>query len=134
VAQKKLPSSCEHKRPLIEPGHPALSVRRQCELLGLSRSSLDYEPGGEAAEDLRLMRRIDERSTACPFYGSRRTTVWLTEQGERTPCGSLSRGRFTASGLAACSEKVSRRSAPGIAASGPLSGPLSALTGSCDFP
>jgi putative transposase len=51
-------------------------------LLGLSRSSLYYEPGGEAAEDLRLMRRIDERYTACPFYGSRRMTVWLNEQGE----------------------------------------------------
>jgi putative transposase len=59
-----------------------LSVRRQCELLGLSRSSLYYEPGGEAAEDLRLMRLIDERYTARPFYGSRRMTVWLNEQGE----------------------------------------------------
>jgi putative transposase len=59
-----------------------LSVRRQCELLGLSRSSLYYESGGEAAEDLRLMRRIDEQYTACPFYGSRRMTAWLVEQGE----------------------------------------------------
>jgi putative transposase len=67
---------------LVDPGHPALSVRRQCELLGLSRSSLYYEPGGEAAEDLRLMRRIDEQYTACPFYGSRRMAAWLVEQGE----------------------------------------------------
>ncbi len=59
-----------------------MSVRRQCELLGLSRSSLYYEPGGEVAEDLRLMRRIDEQYTACPFYGSRRITAWLVEQGE----------------------------------------------------
>jgi putative transposase len=59
-----------------------LSVRRQCELLGLSRSSLYYEPAGEASEDLRLMRLIDEQYTARPFYGSRRMTVWLTEQGE----------------------------------------------------
>jgi len=59
-----------------------LSVRRQCELLGLSRSSLYYEPGGEVAEDLRLMRLIDEQYTARPFYGSRRMTVWLNEQGE----------------------------------------------------
>ena len=59
-----------------------MSVRRQCELLGLSRSSLYYEPAGETSEDLRLMRLIDERYTACPFYGSRRMTVWLTEQGE----------------------------------------------------
>ncbi len=57
-------------------------MRRQCELLGLSRSTLYYEPAGETSEDLRLMRLIDERYTACPFYGSRRMTVWLTEQGE----------------------------------------------------
>jgi putative transposase len=59
-----------------------LSVRRQCELLGLSRSGLSYEPAGESAENLRLMRRIDEQSTACPFYGSRRMTEWLIQQGE----------------------------------------------------
>jgi putative transposase len=69
-------------RALIEPSHPALSVRRQCELLGLSRSSLYYEPVGETSEDLRLMRRIDEQYTACPFYGSRRMTAWLEKQGE----------------------------------------------------
>ena len=57
-------------------------MRRQCELLGLSRSSLYYEPAGETAEDLRLMRLIDEQYTARPFYGSRRMTIWLTEQGE----------------------------------------------------
>jgi putative transposase len=77
-----LPSSREHERTLIEVGHPALSVRRQCELLGLSRSSLYYEPAGETAENLRLMRRIDEQYTARPFYGSRRMTRWLIEQGE----------------------------------------------------
>jgi len=59
-----------------------LSVRRQCELLGLSRSSPYYRPGGEAAEDLRLMRLIDGQYTACPFYGSRRMTAWLVAQGE----------------------------------------------------
>jgi putative transposase len=70
------------RRLLIEPQHPALSVRRQCELLGLNRSGLYYEPIGETAENLRLMRRIDEQYTACPFYGSRRMTAWLVEQGE----------------------------------------------------
>ena len=59
-----------------------MSVRRQCELLELSRSSLYYQPGGGTAEELRLMRKIDEQYTACPFYGSRRMTVWLTDQGE----------------------------------------------------
>jgi putative transposase len=52
---------------LIDVGHAALRVRRQCELLGLNRSSLYYEPAVETAENLRLMRRIDEQYTACPF-------------------------------------------------------------------
>ena len=80
--KKKLPSSCEHKRPLVDPGHPDLSVRRQCELLGLSRSSRYYEPTGEAAGGLRLMRLIDAQYTARPFYGSRRMTIRLNERGE----------------------------------------------------
>lgn len=67
---------------MIEAGHPALSVRRQCELLGLSRSRLYYGPAGESAEDLRLMRLIDEQYTARPFYGSRRMAAWLAGRGE----------------------------------------------------
>ena len=68
---------------LIEPGHPALSVRRQCALLGLSRSSLYYEPAAETEENLRLMGLIDREYTAHPFLGSRKLTRWLIEQGER---------------------------------------------------
>ena len=59
-----------------------MSVRRQCLLLGLNRSSLYYEPVAETAENLRLMRRIDEQYTAYPFYGSRKMTNWLVQQGE----------------------------------------------------
>ncbi|WP_390877855.1 IS3 family transposase [Tautonia rosea] len=80
--KKKAAAFMEQKRLLIEPGHPALSVRRQCELIGLNRSSLYYEPAGETAEDLRLMRLIDEQYTAYPFYGSRRMTRWLIDHGE----------------------------------------------------
>jgi putative transposase len=70
------------KRPLVEPEHPELSVRRQCELLGLSRSSLYYEPAQETAANLRLMRLIDEEYTAHPCYGSRKMTQWLQARGE----------------------------------------------------
>ena len=80
--KKKLPHSAERLRPLIEVGHAELSVRRQCELLGLCRSSLYYEPAGETAENLRLMRLIDEEYTAHPFFGSRQLTSWLIRQGE----------------------------------------------------
>jgi putative transposase len=57
-------------------------VRRQCELLGLCRSSLYYQPAAESGENLRLMRLLDEEYTAHPFLGSRRLTAWLVEQGE----------------------------------------------------
>jgi putative transposase len=67
---------------LIDVDHPELSVRRQCALLGLSRSSLYYEAAPESVENLRLMRLLDEEYTAHPFYGSRRLTKWLTQQGE----------------------------------------------------
>jgi putative transposase len=46
--------------------------------LGLCRSGLYYEPAPETAENLRLMRLIDEQYTAHPCYGSRRMTQWLT--------------------------------------------------------
>jgi putative transposase len=67
---------------LIEPDHPALSVRRQCELLGLNRSSVYYQPATEPADNLRLMRLIDQEYTAHPFSGSRKLTRWLVQQGE----------------------------------------------------
>ncbi len=67
---------------LVEVDHPELSVRHQCELLGLNRSTFYYEPTGASPEDLRLMRLIDEQYTAHPFYGSRKMTEWLTRQGE----------------------------------------------------
>jgi putative transposase len=69
-------------RPLVEPGQAALSIRRQCDLLGLARASFYYEPATETAENLRLMRLLDEQYTACPFYGSRRLTAWLVAHGE----------------------------------------------------
>lgn len=71
------------KRALIEPSATTLSLRRQCALLGLNRSSW-YTPGpasGESEENLRLMHRIDELYTACPFYGSRKLTAVLRREG-----------------------------------------------------
>lgn len=67
---------------LIEPKHPRLSLRRQCELLGLNRSTWYYEAALETAANLALMRRIDEQYLRTPFYGSRRMTAWLRRAGE----------------------------------------------------
>jgi putative transposase len=66
---------------LVEPGHATLSVRRQCELLGLSRSAWYYEPAAESAENLGLMRLIDEEYLRHPFLGRRRMTLWLRSRG-----------------------------------------------------
>jgi putative transposase len=76
-----LPGSIEVRRQLIEPGHACLSVRQQCELVGLSRASYYYEPAAETAENLALMRQIDEVYTKWPFFGSRRMALWLGQQG-----------------------------------------------------
>jgi putative transposase len=58
-----------------------LSLRRQCELLGVSRSGFYYEPAAESAENLALMRRLDELHLGWPAYGSRRLTVLLQREG-----------------------------------------------------
>ena len=58
-----------------------MSVRRQCQLVGLGRATYYREPTGESADNLALMRLIDEQYTACPFYGSRRITRWLARDG-----------------------------------------------------
>ena len=69
------------KRALLEPEHPPLSFRRQCTLLGLARSGVYYQPVGNRAQDLQLMRLLDEQYTATPFDGVRRMTAWLRHQG-----------------------------------------------------
>ena len=71
------------KRAWIEPGHPELSIVEQCDLLGLPRSSYYYEPMPESAENLRLMRLIDEQYLETPYYGSRRMTQHLVRAGEQ---------------------------------------------------
>ena len=66
----------------MERPHPDLSVSRQCALLHVPRSSAYYTPNTtESAENLALMRLIDEQYLCTPFYGYPRMTVWLNEQG-----------------------------------------------------
>ena len=64
---------------MIEPEGP-LSLSRQCVVLGVSRSSLYYRPKGESAENLALMRRMDELHMD-PFYGSRQMMRHLRREG-----------------------------------------------------
>jgi putative transposase len=69
------------KRKLIEADNSKISLRRQCQLLGLHRSGLYYQPSAESADNLELMKLIDEQYTRTPFYGVRRMTAWLNQQG-----------------------------------------------------
>ena len=64
----------------MEWDHETLSIRRQCELLGLNRSTLYYCGVGVSEEDLQLMRLIDEQFSRRPIYGSRRLVIWLASQ------------------------------------------------------
>ena len=59
----------------MEPEHPELSIVRQCELLGLARSTFYCSPAWESEENLRLLRQLDELYLERPFFGSRRMAV-----------------------------------------------------------
>jgi putative transposase len=58
-----------------------LSVARQCELVGLPRSSWYYRAVPPRALTQELLDRLDEQYTRTPFYGSRRMTAWLRSEG-----------------------------------------------------
>lgn len=66
---------------LIDPLHQHISISRQCQLLGVSRSGYYYEPRPVSEEELGLMRKIDEIYTEMPFYGSPKITKTLHRQG-----------------------------------------------------
>jgi len=73
--------SVPERRAMVERPGENLSVRRQCALLNLARSGV-YRPGPVAgADDLALMRRIDELHLKRPFYGSRRMAFELNQAG-----------------------------------------------------
>lgn len=65
--------------------HPKLSVRRQCTLLSLARSTLYYQPCGESAETLKFMELIDEQFLKTPWYGSRQMARHMQREGHK--CG-----------------------------------------------
>lgn len=65
---------------LIEPAKENISIVRQCQLLGVNRSSYYYEPVPVDPEDISLMRRIDEIYTQFPYYGAPRITARLSRE------------------------------------------------------
>ena len=65
---------------LVEKDHPKLSLRAQCKLLGMTRSTLDYKPVPESDEDLRIMRIMDETYLIDPCIGPRRLVKLLERE------------------------------------------------------
>ena len=69
------------KQTAVEPAHKQLSIHRQCELVGLCRSSYYRQPAAESEKNLELMKLIDEIYTKYPFFGSRKMRDYLNRQG-----------------------------------------------------
>jgi putative transposase len=80
-SKKNLVCSATQKRLLVDTKQPKISVVRQCHLLGLSHSSLYYQPAPISAESLTLMRLLDEEYTRHPFLGVIKLTDWLKKRG-----------------------------------------------------
>jgi putative transposase len=81
VAQKKVRHFALQQRRQLIGAKSKLSISKQCELLGVGRSSWYYRPREESAENLALMRAVDALYTRWPFYGVRRMTLALQKQG-----------------------------------------------------
>ncbi len=79
--KKNLDLTVEQKRKVVEPCHNEITIWRQCELLGLGRSSLYYKPSGESQYNEQLMKMLDEQYIETPFYGIDKMTEWLHRQG-----------------------------------------------------
>jgi len=65
---------------MIERG-AAMTVKRQAQLLELSRASVYYQPRPVSEQDLLLMRRIDELHLEAPYYGARKLAAQLRREG-----------------------------------------------------
>ena len=69
------------KRLLIDPNHPYLTIKDQCEALGLNRSTYYYKPIPESEENIHLMKLIEELHYKLPEYGYRKIHIELRRLG-----------------------------------------------------
>ena len=82
LAQKKIRSARPVDRiALIDKDDPDVSIRTQCQLLGITRSRLYYEPVPEPPETKRIMDTLDEIYMLRPFFGVRRMKDELNDRG-----------------------------------------------------
>jgi putative transposase len=75
--------SSKQKKQMVEPETREPSISRQCQLLGLNRSSFYYQPRPVKPDDLELMRLIDEQYLKTPTYGSRSMARHFRRQGRK---------------------------------------------------
>ncbi len=98
-----------HRKKIVQPDHPNLSLSAQCRILKISRSSLYYRPVPVRDGTLALMKAIDRLFTAYPFFGSRQIVAMVKRDGlsvgrhrvrrlMRRPLGRLLRNRLSANG------------------------------------
>ena len=82
MAEKKvLEAPLTARKRLIDTTDKLWSLRQQCQLLGVNRSNVYYQPVGESDENRLLMRLLDEQYTRTPFYGVLKMTAWLRSEG-----------------------------------------------------
>lgn len=83
VEKKTAVAPIEMKRDFVEPKNRMIAISRQCDLLGLCRSSYYYSPQRDEGYNLMLMNLIDEQFTRTPFYGVPKMTAWLRSVGHQ---------------------------------------------------
>ena len=81
--KKKCPRTVNEARGWIDFDNPDLNIRQQCRLLGLHRSNVYYDPAPETAENLYLIRLMDEEHLRRPNRGSRQMVDFLNDEGYR---------------------------------------------------
>ena len=70
---------------MISKSDTAMSMRKQCKLLGVNRSGMYYERKGEGVYNIELMNMIDEEFTRHPHMGGPSMTAYLRDKGKK--CG-----------------------------------------------
>jgi len=66
---------------MVDNQNSSLSIAQQCKILSIHRSGLYYKPCSESDENLTILRLLDEQYFKTPFYGVRKLTVLLNQQG-----------------------------------------------------
>ena len=77
LIKENIDISKKEQKKLIDPDNKEISIGRQCELMGISRSSYYSSPKGESDENIYYMELIKEQFALKPYYGARKMTTYL---------------------------------------------------------